>query len=56
MTKTGFEGINIPYQALLVVEASRTAMIAGMMRLLEAPPEAIKDWVIAKATRPERAN
>lgn len=53
---TTFERVNIPYRAILAVEACRTAMVAKAMRLIDAPPAAIKSWVLAKSTRPERAN
>lgn len=57
MTKNAsFERVNIPYHAIRVVEESRTIMVARAMWLINAPPEAIKGWVLAKATRPERAN
>ena len=56
MTKDTFERVNIPYHAILAVEATRTVFVARAMALIDAPPAAIKSWVIAKATRPERAN
>lgn len=54
--KDTYERVNIPYHAIRVVEESRTIMVARAMWLINAPPDAIKGWVLAKATRPERAN
>lgn len=51
-----FKEVNIPYHAIIAVEALRTVMVARMMRMIDAPESAIKSWVLAKATRPERAN
>lgn len=51
-----FERVNIPYRAILAVEACRTVMVARAMRLINAPALAYKGWLLAKATRPERAN
>ncbi len=56
MTKDTFERVNIPYHAILAVEAGRTVFIARAMRLIDAPQDAYKRWLLAKATRPERAN